>query len=323
MRRLLEGAEGLGLTPWAGELEALIDQKQRYIARADAKGRRYLGTFAALPEACPSALDLAADRVRIGAAADLDPQRREALLAALHDYRPWRKGPFALFGIEIDSEWDSSLKWNRLKDHIAPLAGRRVLDIGSSNGYYLFRMAAAGPALALGLEPYLTNWFQFCLLQHYAQVPCVYGLPLRFEELPVMGAYFDTVFSMGVLYHRRAPLDTLAAMRRVLRRGGELVLETLVIPGKGPLALCPEERYAKMNNVYFLPSVPCLEVWLRRAGFTGIRCLDVSRTTAAEQRKTEWVNTESLEDFLDPSDPDLTVEGYPAPRRALLMARVP
>ncbi|BCR06837.1 tRNA U34 carboxymethyltransferase [Desulfuromonas versatilis] len=323
MERLLEHAERLGLGPWAGELAALIARKQRYIAGVDAKARRYLDTFASLPEGAPASVELASDRVRIGDPGDLDPASRETLRAALGDYRPWRKGPFALFGIELDAEWDSSLKWNRLREHIAPLAGRRVLDIGSSNGYYLFRMAAADPALALGIEPYLTNWFQFRLLQHYARVPQVYGLPVRFEELPDMAGYFDTVFSMGVLYHRRAPLETLAAMRRMLRRGGELVLETLVIPGEGELALCPAERYAKMNNVYFLPSVPCLEIWLRRAGFTAIRCVDVSRTTGAEQRKTEWVNTETLEDFLDPRDPEMTIEGYPAPRRALLIARNP
>lgn len=319
MERLLERAERLGLGPWKDALAELIAAKTRMIA-ADGKGRRYLANAATLPEIAPSALELAADRVRIGAAEDLAAGQAEALRSALENLRPWRKGPFSLFGIDLDSEWDSSLKWNRLAGHIASLAGRRVLDIGSSNGYYLLRMAAHKPQLALGVEPYLTYYFQFQLLQHYARRPEIYTLPATFEELPTLEGYFDTVFSMGVLSHRRSPLDTLTAMRRVLRRGGQLVLETLVLPGADELVLCPEERYAKMNNVYFLPTVRVLQNWLRRCGFSDGRCLDVSLTTPEEQRATPWVGTESLTDFLDPVDPSRTVEGYPAPRRAILLA---
>ncbi len=321
-RALLNQAAALGLSFCAEALADLIDQRDDYIQRVDAKGQRYLNALARLPGTEPSSLDLDADWVRIGEAADLAASQRAALLAVLEDYRPWRKGPFRLFGIDLDSEWVSFLKWNRVKDRIASLADRRVLDIGSSCGYYLFRMAAAKPALALGLEPYLTYYFQYRLLQHYAKVPGLFCLPVKFEELPPMPGYFDTVFSMGVLYHRRSPVDTLVGMRKVLRRGGELVLETLIIDGEGDLALCPAERYAKMNNVYFLPTVPCLSNWLRRAGFDHIRCLDVTRTTGAEQRRTGWVQTESLSDFLHPSDPTRTVEGYPAPLRAIFLAQV-
>ena len=320
MRRLLAQAEWLGLGPWKEALAALSEAKTEYIGRVDAKGRRYLANQARLPEIRPSSLDLAAGQVRIGTAADLAPGQHEALVAALRDLCPWRKGPFSLFGIDIDSEWVSSLKWQRIENQIAPLAGRRVLDIGCSNGYYLLRMAAQKPQIALGVEPYLTFYFQFLLLQHYARVPGIFALPATFEELPVLEGYFDTVFSMGVLYHRRSPIDTLAAMRQVLRRGGQLVLETLVLEGEGDLALCPDRCYAKMNNVYFLPTVRCLENWLRRAGFTRVRCLDITLTTALEQRKTEWIQTESLADFLDPADPSRTIEGYPAPVRAMLVA---
>ncbi|WP_432823926.1 tRNA 5-methoxyuridine(34)/uridine 5-oxyacetic acid(34) synthase CmoB [Trichloromonas sp.] len=320
MRRLLEQAERLGLGPWKDALTALLEAKIDYIGQVDVKGQRYLNNQAGLPEIRPSDLDLAADRVRIGSAADLAPGQHEELLARLKSLCPWRKGPFSLFGIDIDSEWVSSLKWRRVEKSIAPLAGRRVLDIGSSNGYYLLRMAAQKPQIALGVEPYLTFYFQYLLLQHYARLPEVFALPATFEELPVLEGYFDTVFSMGVLYHRRSPIDTLASMRQVLRKGGQLVLETLVLEGDGDLALCPEKRYAKMNNVYFLPTVRCLTNWLQRTGFAKVRCIDVTPTTSAEQRKTEWIQTESLADFLDPANPARTIEGYPAPLRAILVA---
>jgi tRNA (mo5U34)-methyltransferase len=75
-----------------------------------------------------------------------------------------------------------------------------------------------------------------------------------------------------------------------------------------------------MRNVWFLPSVTALGVWLERAGFRGVRCVDVTATTAAEQRSTEWMPFDSLDQALDPADPGHTVEGHPAPLRAVLLA---
>ncbi|ALC16597.1 tRNA (mo5U34)-methyltransferase [Desulfuromonas soudanensis] len=320
MTRLSDHASEHDLGPWETPLRELEERKASYIAQVDAKGRRYLGLLDQLPEATPSCLDLSGDRVQIGTPGDLPPGEGARLFAVLRGLSPWRKGPFEVFGTGIDSEWVSSLKWNRLQGHIAPLTGRRVLDIGSSNGYYLFRMAAQNPAIALGIEPYLTFYFQYLVLQRYARVPRIYSLPARFEEMPALHRYFDTIFCMGMLYHRRSPIDTLSEIRQNLRRGGELVLETLVIAGEGDLALIPRDRYAKMNNVYFLPTVSALSHWLERAGFEGVRCIDLTPTTSAEQRRTDWVQTESLADFLDPDDPGKTVEGYPAPLRAIFLA---
>ena len=184
----------------------------------------------------------------------------------------------------------------------------------------MFRMAGAKPEMILGVEPYLTFYFQFLLLSRYANLDNFYVLPAKLGELPLLRKYFDTVFFMGVLYHHRAPHDALSQMRDMLRPGGELVLETLVIENREDVALSPRDRYGKMSNVFFIPSVPCLENWLFRCGFTNIRCIDVSPTTSREQRKTEWIQTESLDDFLDPEDPTRTVEGYPAPVRAIFLA---
>lgn len=274
-----------------------------------------------LPAAVSSGANLDGKYVRIGTKEDLSADAKNKLSAVLKGLHPWRKGPFDVFGIRIDCEWRSDLKWNRLQNRITPLENRKILDIGSSNGYYLFRMSSAGPRLALGLEPYLTFYYQFCALQQYLHLPHVHCLPIRFEDFPMLAEVFDTVFCMGILYHSRAPLDMLARIRRYLAREGELVLETLVIEDKDDRALCPYPRYAKMHNAYFLPSISCLTGWLRRVGFTDIRCLDVTRTTPEEQRQTEWMTFESLTDFLDPKDPTRTLEGYPAPVRAILLAR--
>ena len=56
---------------------------------------------------------------------------------------------------------------------------------------------------------------------------------------------------MGVLYHRRSPIDHLLELKGCLQTGGELVLETLVIDGGLGEVLVPENRYAKMRNVWF------------------------------------------------------------------------
>ena len=274
-----------------------------------------------LPDIEPSSTDASRARIRIGAADDLDDSQIASLYETLRDLKPWRKGPFEIFGIRLDSEWDSSIKWDRLTGHLKSIAGKRVLDIGSSCGYYLFRLASRQPACILGIEPYLNFYCQYLALSRYLVLPQTTCLPLKLEEMPAMRNSFDTVLCMGILYHRRSPLDTLLQIHRLMVPGGQLVLETLVLEGDGEMALFPEKRYAKMNNIYFIPTVVCLTHWLKRTGFDHIRCVDVSRTTLKEQRKTDWIDTESLADFLDPADPAKTVEGYPAPVRAMILAR--
>ena len=148
-------------------------------------------------------------------------------------------------------------------------------------------------------------------------------LPLALEQLPAEMRVFDTVVSMGVLYHRRSPLDHLLELRGCLRSGGQLVLETLVVEGDAGRVLVPEGRYTRMRNVWFLPSCDALQRWLRRCGYVDVRLADVTRTTVAEQHSTGWMTFQSLADFLDPADPTRTVEGLPAPTRAIVVATAP
>ncbi|MEO1924394.1 MAG: DUF1698 domain-containing protein, partial [Gammaproteobacteria bacterium] len=129
-----------------------------------------------------------------------------------------------------------------------------------------------------------------------------------------------TVFSMGVIYHRRDPIEHLEQLRNCLKSGGELVLETLVIDSEQPEDLQPEGRYSKMINVWSIPSCPLLIEWAKAAGFNNVRVIDVTKTTIEEQRKTAWTRFESLIDFLDKDDHNKTIEGYPAPIRAILLA---
>lgn len=276
-----------------------------------------------LPELTTTQRLLDADAVRIGRSEDLPESDRVALEHQLKAFHPWRKGPYNLFGIKIDTEWRSDWKWNRLKNHISPLNQRLVLDVGCGNGYHCWRMLGAGAKMVVGIDPLLLNVIQFHLIRKlYGDAP-VYVLPVTLEELPYGFKAFDTVFSMGVLYHRRSPIDHLLELKNCLRPGGELVLETLVIDGRLGEVLLPEGRYAKMRNVWFLPSCETLMSWLKRCGFKNIHLIDVTTTTAEEQRTTEWMRFHSLKDFLSAENPQLTCEGLPAPKRAIFIAKNP
>jgi len=234
---------------------------------------------------------------------------------------PWRKGPFELFGVYIDTEWRSDWKWDRLKHAISPLAGRTALDVGCGSGYHLWRMLGAGAKLAIGIDPTALFSMQFAALKRYQPDASAFILPVGIEAMPGDMGCFDTVFSMGILYHRRSPIDHLVALKSLCRSGGELVLDTLVIAGQENHCLMPHGRYAKMRNVWFIPSVDMLSLWLKRAGFSNINTVDISPTSVEEQRSTAWMRFESLADYLDPNDTSRTIEGYPAPVRAILTAQ--
>ena len=135
--------------------------------------------------------------------------------------------------------------------------------------------------------------------------------------------WFDTVFSMGVLYHRKSPIDHLLQLKSLLCSGGELCLETLVIDGGKGDVLLPKNRYARMKNVWFIPSAIELSGWLERCGFKNVRVVNSSSTTIKEQRSTEWMPFESLSECLNMEDPGLTVENLPAPKRAIIIAVKP
>ena len=238
----------------------------------------------------------------------------------LKQLMPWRKGPYHLHGIHIDTEWRSDFKWDRVLPHLAPLKDRTILDVGCGSGYHMWRMVGEGAKMVVGIDPTELFLCQFEVVRKLLGNDRRANLiPLGIEQMQPLAA-FDTVFSMGVLYHRKSPLDHLSQLKAQLVKGGELVLETLVIDGDMNTCLVPADRYAKMKNVYFIPSVPCLINWLEKVGFKNVRCVDQAVTTLEEQRRTDWLENESLVDFLDPTDHSKTIEGLPAPKRAVILA---
>ncbi|MCR1809883.1 tRNA 5-methoxyuridine(34)/uridine 5-oxyacetic acid(34) synthase CmoB [Sulfurospirillum sp. hDNRA2] len=232
---------------------------------------------------------------------------------------PWRKGPFRLFDTFIDTEWQSFIKYNLLEPHF-DLSDKIVGDIGCNNGYYLFRMLTQKPKKLVGFDPSALYKTQFDFINRFVQSDIVYEM-LGVEHLPLYEHRFDTLFCLGVLYHRSDPIQTLKALYQGLNQGGELFLDTFMIEGESPVALCPAQTYSKIPNVYFVPTVQALFNWLERAKFKDAEVLEIKVTDTNEQRKTEWIFGESLEHFLDPKDPSRTIEGYPAPKRVYVKAK--
>jgi len=255
--------------------------------------------------------------VRGVAQPNIDKEKVEQALQQLH---PWRKGPFEVFGVHIDTEWRSDWKWQRVLPHISSLQDKVVLDIGCGSGYHMWRMLGEKAKLVLGIDPSPLFSFHFASIKRYQPDASLFLIPTGIDDMPEGMRCFDTVFSMGILYHRREPLEHLYKIRNLLKKGGELVLETLVVDGDETTCLVPRGRYAKMRNVWFIPSVAMLEIWLQRAGFKNIRCVDLNTTSIQEQRSTEWMTFESLADYLDPDDAQKTIEGYQAPKRVVMLA---
>lgn len=317
---LFDYLNSAGQQQWSQQLQTIIAESLAITTHG--KMDSWVNALDALPDITPSHIDLK-NQVKIGAANDLTPEQQAQFLEQLMQFHPWRKGPYRLFGIDIDTEWRSDWKWQRLLPHIQPLSGRKVLDVGGGNGYHGWRMQGEGADLVIGIDPTLVFVMQYQVMQRYIQSDKHFVVPTGIESLPENLAFFDTVFSMGVLYHRRSPIDHLYELRACLRSGGELVLETLVIEGEEGDTLMPENRYAKMRNVWFLPSIPTMLLWLQRCGFNNVRCVDVNDTSIEEQRRTDWMTFESLADFLDPNDFSKTIEGYPGPKRAIFLATAP
>jgi len=316
--RLFELMRDTQLEVW---LETLDVQIQKGLCN-DTYGKlgNWQEALKSLPELKASVIKLDEEKVSIKSENTLSENKKQELKSTLEQLMPWRKGPFSVHGVEIDTEWRSDLKWQRLASSIKPLQGRTILDVGCGNGYHAWRMRGAGAELVIGIDPSPLFVIQFQAMQHFINDDRVYVLPLGIEALPKNLKAFDTVFSMGVFYHRKSPMEHLSQLRQCLKPGGELVFETLVIKGDEFQVLMPEDRYAQMRNVWFIPSSKAIMKWLARCGFKNITLVDESYTSLDEQRSTEWMQFHSLKEFLDPQDTSKTIEGYPAPLRAIFTA---
>lgn len=308
--------------PETADKEAILELRaERESLKKAANLSEYRDALTKLAPFKTKNLNLDSNEVTIGSKEELNSEQQESLKKALEAFIPWKKGPFNLFGYQIDSEWRSDLKWKRILPHCGSLEGKVIADIGCNNGYFMFRMAAQNPKLVIGFEPYAKHWLNFKLMQQYAQIPSLHFELLGAEHVNLYKNTFDKVFSLGILYHHKDPIGLLDKAFESLKPGGEIIVDCQGIPGNGNLILIPEKRYAKARGVWFVPTLSALTTWLRRSRFQDIQCFYSEPLSSEEQRTTKWAPINSLKDFLDPDDKTKTIEGYPAPHRFYVKAK--
>ena len=261
------------------------------------------------------------ETVSIGKREEISDESYEVLGELVKHLIPWRKGPFSLFGIEIDAEWRSEMKWDRIAPHLDDIEGKRIADVGANNGYYLLRLLNQKPRLLFGADPGVRAYFQFDLMYRLLQRRELAFELLGIEHMHLFPELFDIVLCMGVVYHRKDPYTGLWDLKESMAWDGQLLLESIAIPGDGPYCLCPPGRYGKMRNVWYVPTVDCHVAWLEKVGFKDVELVSKELLTVQEQRQTEYAPYESLADFLDPNDPEKTIEGHPTPYRVAFTAR--
>lgn len=301
-------------------LAALHRQKQRWVNQQKKGFIRFRAPYQAISAYQSNSINCNDDLIRLGHPDEISNRERHHLTAQLRAFMPWRKGPFSVFGIDIEAEWQSGRKWQRLEPQLPDLANKIVADIGCNNGYYMFRMTPLKPQFVLGLEPSVQHYYCFKALNSIAGFDNLEIDLLGVEHIHLFPEVFDVIFLMGVIYHRSSPVEVLKALHAALKPGGVLLLESQAIPGNEPVALFPAKTYAKAPGTYFVPTGACLQNWLIRAGFADVRLFCSHPMSSKEQRRTDWMLFESYENFIDPQNPSLTVEGYPAPYRVFVKA---
>jgi tRNA (mo5U34)-methyltransferase len=239
----------------------------------------------------------------------------EAIENLLSELLPWRKGPFKINNTFIDSEWRSNLKWDRFLELDLDLKDKTILDVGSGNGYYAFRMLGQEAEAILCLEPNLTHFSQFLAINHFIKTNKIRMLPERLEALEMKETHFDVVFSMGLLYHQRDPSKHLSSLKNRMKEEGQLVIETIVASNEYGDYLEPKGPYASMPNVHFVHTHKGFTDLAENEGLKVIRNSSEVQTTLNEQRQTRWMPFKSYESAVLETNQDITVENFPAPKR--------
>jgi len=302
------------------EIEAIHRDRHGWVNQRKKGFLRYRIPCEKLQHFTNGTINCSNDTVTIGRQEEISPEDRQRVYEQLRAFMPWRKGPYSIFGIDVDAEWRSERKWQRITPILPDLEGKVIADIGCSNGYYMFRMAPSNPRFVIGFEPAVQPYFCFKALNGMAGFDNLDIDLLGVEHIRLFPETFDIIFLMGVIYHRPSPVDVLKDVLGSLKPGGTLVLESQALPGDSPVALFPEKTYAKVPGTYFVPTGVCLQNWLLRAGFTDVTICCSHPMSSKEQRKTDWMTFESYSDFIDPGNQSLTIEGYPAPLRVFLKA---
>ena len=264
--------------------------------------------------------DCSAGAIRVTSDSNLDAEFYVKLSEHINLLKPWRIGPYQLLNIFLDAEWDSDMKWQRLEKAIPDLQGKIAADVGCNNGYFLFRLLNHNPEKIIGFDPFQFFRYQFDFLRLFISDPRIEFRLSGIEDLRKLPESFDFFLCLGVIAHRKEPLESLKNLYTALKPGGSAIIENIIIDVP-ELFTDIHGRYAQMHNIHTLTNQDGFLQWLERAGFKDPEILSLSRTDSTEQRQTPFMDFKSLNEFLDPNDRSKTIEGYPAPHRLMLKVK--
>ncbi|MBT7543393.1 MAG: tRNA 5-methoxyuridine(34)/uridine 5-oxyacetic acid(34) synthase CmoB [Gammaproteobacteria bacterium] len=281
---------------------------------------KWLDILDSLPDLNTDFLDVTSDSIEIGRTDEISNSQRTILKKKLLKLNPWRKGPFHLFGLHIDSEWRSEKKWNRIKNYLPNLMGKSIGDLGCSNGYYSYRLLNFNPKIIIGLDKTPLFIMQFLATKLYARnLQNIIILPTTAEDFVYKKFNFDLLLSMGILYHSKNSATHIEALNSLLKKNGTLFLETIISLTKDNLNITKGQTYAGMKNIGTIYTIDNLRKLMIENGFKNIECIDESFTNSSEQRSTEWMTGKSFKDFILPNGK--TIEGFLPVCRAIFIAQ--
>ena len=178
----------------------------------------------------------------------------------------------------------------RLRAIPEQLAGARVLDVGTFDGFYAFLAERRGAArvVAVDNEQYV-GWIRsrfgidlepgagFRAIAELLNSGVVYR---RLDALGVdrLGESFDVIFCFGILHRVEAPLTLLRVLGECLAPGGQIILETYAVRSgqDDPSVLVHElgDVYARDAAIYWGFTRSSLDRLGRLAGLRGFELVD-------------------------------------------------
>ena len=279
----------------------------------------WINILNSLPNIETNFLDYSRHAIQIGRPNEILESERKILEENLLKLSPWRKGPFLIFKTEIDSEWRSDKKWERIRSFLPQKEGMRICDIGCSNGYYSYKLLGLNPKIVLGVEKTPLYIMQFLATKIYAKkIQNILVIPSNVENFKNK-IDFDLVLSMGILYHSKNPAQHIETIGRLLKSNGTTILETIITKGDTDIRIEKGKTFAGMKNIGVIFKEKNVLNLLNENGFKNIECVDYSETDVNEQRSTKWMTGKSLKDFILPNGN--TIEGYSSFYRAIFIAQ--
>jgi 2-polyprenyl-3-methyl-5-hydroxy-6-metoxy-1,4-benzoquinol methylase len=185
-----------------------------------------------------------------------------------------QKGPFAKF---VDEVWRGVVRrrFELTLERLAPLEGKRILDVGCGSGRYCIAFALGGAARVTGLDvaPKMLELAREHAYRAGVADACEFRLGQFPDSGPASGAVYDCCTAMGYF-------DYVATPAQHLRRMRDLTTGTIVasFPKAGGFkALVRRGRFKVMRCPLFLYPRGRVEASLADAGIHSYELVDLGR----------------------------------------------